>query len=112
MTLAGTDGGKTMLIGLGKADDATLQSMRGWCKVTASLSKIHGKTITVKFSGMEGDLGAFVSMILRDYSLKYKSKDDDDDSEDSEIHAHVVKQTRLICTSPQTFSGGHPCLSG
>ena len=28
MTLAGTDGGKALLVGLGKSDDATLQSMR------------------------------------------------------------------------------------
>ena len=78
MTQAPTDGGKAMLIGLGKAEDANLQSMReSGAKVTASLSKIHGKTITVKFSGMESaDMGAFVEgMILRDYSYdKYKSK--------------------------------------
>ena len=43
-----------LLIGLGKPDDATLQSMReAGAKVTASLSKIHGKTITVKFSGLK-----------------------------------------------------------
>ena len=100
MTLAGTDGGKAMLIGLGKADGATLQSMReAGAKVTASLSKIHGKTITVKFSGMEGDdMGAFVEgMILRDYSYdKYKSKDDDDDADDSEIHAHVTCEADKI----------------
>ena len=42
MTLAGTDGGKALLIGLGKSGDADLQSMReAGAKVTASLSKIH-----------------------------------------------------------------------
>ena len=94
MTLAGTEGGKALLIGLGKEDDATLQSMReAGAKVTASLSKIHGKTVTVKFCGVDVDrMGAFVEgMILRDYSYdKYKSKDDDDDSDDSEITAHVT----------------------
>ena len=94
MTLAGTDGGKALLIGLGKSDDATLQSMReSGAKVTASLSKIHGKTITVKFSGLEGDhMGAFLEgMILRDYAYdKYKSKDEDDDSDDGEIEAYVT----------------------
>ena len=100
MTLAGTDGGKAMLIGLGKAEDANLQSMReSGAKVTASLSKIHGKTITVKFSGMESaDMGAFVEgMILRDYSYdKYKSKDEDDDSDDGEVHAHVTCEAEKI----------------
>ena len=100
MTLAGTDGGKAMLIGLGKSEDANLQSMReSGAKVTASLSKIHGKTITVKFAGMESaDMGAFVEgMILRDYSYdKYKSKDEDDDSDDGEVHAHVTCEAEKI----------------
>ena len=94
MTLAGTEGGKALLIGLGKQDDASLQSMReSGAKVTASLKKIHGKTVTVKFHGMEGEhMGAFVEgMILRDYSYDhYKSKDDEDDSDDLEITAHVT----------------------
>ncbi|MBT7244518.1 MAG: hypothetical protein HN874_03610, partial [Euryarchaeota archaeon] len=81
MTLAGTEGGKALLIGLGKEDEATLQSMReSGAKVTASLAKIHGKTLTVKFHGMEdAHMGAFVEgMILRDYSYDhYKSKDED-----------------------------------
>ena len=37
MTLAGTEGGKALLVGLGKQEDATLQSMReSGAKVTAS----------------------------------------------------------------------------
>jgi len=100
MTLAGTDGGKAILVGLGKSDDANLQSMReAGAKVTASLSKIHGKTLTVKFSGMETDhMGAFLEgMILRDYSYdKYKSKDDDDDSDDSEISVNATCETEKI----------------
>jgi len=95
ITLAGTEGGKALLVGLGKEADATLQSMReAGAKVTSSLTKIHGKTLTVKFSGIKIDhMGAFVEgMILRDYSYdEYKSKkDDDDDSEDGEITAHVT----------------------
>ena len=93
MTLAGTEGGKAMLAGIGKQDEATLQSMRdAGAKVTASLKKIHGKTLTVKFAGVEVEhMGAFVEgMILRDYSYdKYKSKDDDE-SDSGEITAHVT----------------------
>jgi len=92
MTLAGTEGGKALLIGLGKEEDATLQSMReAGAKVTSSLKKIHGKTLTVKFSGMEDShMAAFVEgMILRDYSYDhYKTKDEDHD--DTEIIAHVT----------------------
>tara|TARA_B100000989_G_scaffold80902_3_gene57711 strand:+ start:1593 stop:3089 length:1497 start_codon:yes stop_codon:yes gene_type:complete len=94
MTLAGTEGGKAILVGLGKMEDATLQSMReAGAKITAGLKKMHGKTLTVKFAGVEVEhMGAFVEgMILRDYSYdKYKSKDDDDDSESGEITAHVT----------------------
>ena len=100
MTLAGTDGGKALLIGLGKSGDADLQSMReAGAKVTASLSKIHGKTITVKFSGIESEhMGAFVEgMIIRDYSYdKYKSKDEDDDSDEGEINAYVTCEADKI----------------
>ena len=92
MTLAGTEGGKALLIGLGKEKDATLQSMReAGAKVTSSLKKIHGKTLTVKFHGLEDSLmAAFVEgMILRDYSYDhYKAKDEE--SDDSEITAHVT----------------------
>ncbi len=93
MTLAGTDGGKAMLIGLGKPEDADLQSMReAGAKVVASKGKIHGNTLTVRFFGMEGDhMGAFVEgMILRDYSYDvYKGKDDEDE-DDGEMNVHVT----------------------
>ena len=94
MTLAGTDGGKALLIGLGKEEDATPQSMReSGAKVTASCRKIHGKTLTVKFHGMEdAHMAAFVEgMILRDYSYdNYKTKVEDDDSDDEEMKVHVT----------------------
>ena len=94
MTLAGTEGGKALLVGLGKQEDATLQGMReSGAKVTASRGKIHGRTLTVKFHGVEGShMGAFIEgMILRDYSYdKYKSKDEDDDSDGGEITVHVT----------------------
>jgi len=94
MTLAGTEGGKALLVGLGKQEDATLQSMReSGAKVTASRGKIHGRTLTVKFHGVDGPhMGAFIEgMIIRDYSYdKYKSKDEDDDSDDGEITVHVT----------------------
>ena len=109
MTLAGTEGGKALLVGLGKEDEATLQSMReSGAKVTASLAKIHGKTLTVKFHGMEdAHMGAFVEgMILRDYSYDhYKSKDED--SDDGEITVNVTcedEKTEALAKSAELSS--------
>lgn len=94
MTLAGTEGGKALLIGLGKMDDASSNSMReAGAKVTASRSKIHGKTLTVRFHGLEdAQMASFVEgMILRDYSYDhYKSKDEENEGDDGEINVHVT----------------------
>ena len=93
MTLAGTEGGKAMLIGLGKHGKTTVQDMReAGASVVASRGKIHGNTLTVRFSGMDdADMAAFVEgMILRDYSYDvYKTQNEDDDDDDGDLTVHV-----------------------
>ncbi|MGY8754523.1 MAG: leucyl aminopeptidase [Candidatus Poseidoniales archaeon] len=85
MTLAGTEGGKALLIGLGKVGEANVQSMREFgAKVVSARGKIHGHNLSVRFHDIEdAHMAAFVEgMILRDYAYdQYKSKKDDDDSE-------------------------------
>ena len=45
MTLAGTEGGKALLIGLGKSGKTTVQDMReAGAGVIAARGKIHGDT--------------------------------------------------------------------
>ena len=71
MTLAGTEGGKALLIGLGKSGKTTVQDMReAGAGAIAARGKIHGNTLTVRFNGMSNaDMAAFVEgMLLRDYS--------------------------------------------
>jgi len=93
MTLAGLDEGKALLIGLGKPEDATEQSMReAGAKVIAARGKIHGTTLTIRFHGLEDShMASFVEgMSLRDYSYdRYKSKDEDEE-EESELVIHVT----------------------
>ena len=93
MTLAGTEGGKALLIGLGKHGKTTVQDMReAGASVVASRGKIHGNTLTVRFNGMDdADMAAFVEgMILRDYSYDvYKTQKEDDDNDDSDLTVHV-----------------------
>ena len=86
MTLIGGEGGKAMLVGLGKEDDADLHAYRkAGAAVVAARKKAHGTDLTVRFSGAPVDsMGAFgEGMMLRDYSYdNYKMKDDEDDEAD------------------------------
>ena len=83
MTLMGTEGGKAMLIGLGKTEKADVHAYReAGATVVASCKKVHGGEFTVVFHN--ADLAPMTSfaegMMLRDYSYDlYKKKDDDDD---------------------------------
>ncbi|MDP6869968.1 MAG: leucyl aminopeptidase [Candidatus Poseidoniaceae archaeon] len=85
MTLAGTQGGKAILVGLGKQEDANSQSMReAGAKIVSSRSKMHGTTLSVRLHGIEDSLMASLveGMILRDYSYDhYKSKDEEEEEE-------------------------------
>ncbi|MDB2397921.1 hypothetical protein N9V82_01700, partial [Candidatus Poseidoniales archaeon] len=85
MSLMGTDGGKAMLVGLGKEDDADVHAYRkAGAAVIAGRKKSHGTELTVRFSGSSIDcMAAFAEgMMLRDYSFdKYKAEDEDKEEE-------------------------------
>ena len=91
MTLMGTEGGKAMLIGLGKEDKADAHAYReAGATVVASCKKVHGDELTVVFHG--ADMACMTSfaegMMLRDYSYDlYKKKDDD--HEDTNLSARI-----------------------
>jgi len=86
MTLLGTDGGKAMLVGLGKEADATVHTYRdAGASAVAARKKVHGSEFSVNFSTKDtAAIAAFAEgMMLRDYEYnEYKSKDDDDDNAD------------------------------
>ncbi|DAC47976.1 MAG TPA: hypothetical protein D7H92_04245, partial [Candidatus Poseidoniales archaeon] len=82
MTLMGTEGGKAMLVGLGKEAKADVHAYReAGATVVASCKKVHGDELTVVFHGADMDcMTSFAEgMMLRDYSYDlYKKKDEDD----------------------------------
>jgi len=83
MTLMGTDGGKAILIGLGKQAKADAHTYReGGATVVASLKKVHGNELTVVFHDADvKNMAAFAEgMMLRNYSYDdYKQVDEDDE---------------------------------
>lgn len=85
MSLMGTDGGKAMLVGLGKEDDADVHAYRkAGAAVIAGRKKSHGTELTVRFAATSVDcMSAFAEgMMLRDYSFdKYKAEDEDKEEE-------------------------------
>jgi leucyl aminopeptidase len=85
MSLMGTDGGKAMLVGLGKEDDADVHAYRkAGAAVIAGRKKSHGTELTVRFAATSVDcMAAFAEgMMLRDYSFdKYKAEDEDKEEE-------------------------------
>ncbi|MEC8399644.1 MAG: M17 family peptidase N-terminal domain-containing protein, partial [Candidatus Thermoplasmatota archaeon] len=91
MTLVGTEGGKAMLIGLGKTDKADAHAYReAGATVVASCKKVHGNDLTVLFH--DADLACMTSfaegMMLRDYAYDlYKKKDDEED--DTKLSARI-----------------------
>ena len=91
MTLAGTEGGKAMLVGLGKTEKVDVHAYReAGATVVASCKKVHGNELTVVFH--HADLASMASfaegMMLRDYAYDhYKMKDDEDD--DTKLSARI-----------------------
>ena len=96
MSLMGTDGGKAILVGLGKSEDADVHAYRkAGAAVIAGRKKALGTELTVRFSGASiACMGAFaVGMMLRDYSFdNYKAEDDDKEDE---------LEVRVTCDSGQ-----------
>ena len=96
MSLMGTDGGKAILVGLGKSEDADVHAYRkAGAAVIAGRKKALGTELTVRFSGASIEcMGAFAEgMMLRDYSFdNYKAEDDDKEDE---------LEVRVTCDSGQ-----------
>ena len=81
-------GQKVILAGMGLPENLAEKDARdAGAKLLASLSKQHGKSLTVRFTTgwRPGQMIAFAEgMMLRDYKFdKYQQKDDDDDDDDS-----------------------------
>ena len=109
MSLMGTDGGKAMLIGLGKEDDADAHAYRkAGAAVIAQRKKSHGIDLTVRFSGASVEcMGAFAEgMMLRDYSFdRYKAEDEEEEDElDVRVTCDAGQETELS-TLIQTLAG-------
>jgi leucyl aminopeptidase len=115
MSLMGTDGGKAMLIGLGKQDDADAHAFRkAGAAVIAQRKKSHGTDLTVRFSGASVDcMAAFAEgMMLRDYSFdRYKAEDEEkEDDLDVRVTCDAGQETELgtlIETLEGVTSGVH-----
>ena len=97
MTLVGGEGGKAMLVGLGKEEDADTHAYRkAGAAVVAARKKTHGSDLTVRFAGTSIEcMGAFAEgMLLRDYSYdEYKMQKE----EDKEAERNV----RITCDEGQ-----------
>jgi leucyl aminopeptidase len=82
MSIVGGEGGKAILVGLGKQEDSDVHAYRkAGAAVVASRKKVHGTDLTVLFTGASVEcMGAFAEgMMLRDYSYDhYKQQDEED----------------------------------
>ena len=116
MSIIGSEGGKAMLVGLGKEEDIDAHAYRkAGASVIANRKKAHGTDFTARFSRLSVELmGAFAEgMLLRDYSYDhYKQKDDDD--EENEITVRITcdegqekELNSLIYTHAGVASGVH-----
>ena len=84
MSIIGSEGGKAMLVGLGKEDDADIHAYRkAGAAVIANRKKAHGTDLTVRFSEASVEaMGAFAEgMLLRDYSYDHYKQQEEDDKE-------------------------------
>ncbi|MEC8142613.1 MAG: M17 family peptidase N-terminal domain-containing protein, partial [Candidatus Thermoplasmatota archaeon] len=97
MSLVGSEGGKAMLVGLGKEDDADVHAYRkAGAAVVAARKKTHGTDLTVRFAGASIEcMGAFAEgMLLRDYSYdEYKMQKEED--------KEAERSVRITCDEGQ-----------
>ena len=82
MSLYGTEGGKAILVGLGKEDKSTSQTYRdAGATVVAQHKKSHDSELTVVFH--TSDVTAIIAfsegMMMRDYKYDLYKKTDEDD---------------------------------
>jgi leucyl aminopeptidase len=117
MSIIGSEGGKAMLVGLGKEEDLDAHAYRkAGASVVANRKKAHGTDFTARFSGASIEsMGAFAEgMLLRDYTYDhYKQKDEDDDDE-KELTVRITwdegqekELSSLIFTHAGVTSGVH-----
>ncbi|MBT5844410.1 MAG: leucyl aminopeptidase [Euryarchaeota archaeon] len=89
MSIIGGEGGKAMLVGLGKEADCDIHAYRkAGAAVIANRKKAHGTELTARFSTASiEEMGAFAEgMLLRDYSYDhYKQQDKDDEEADIDV---------------------------
>ena len=114
MTLMGTDGGKAMLVGLGKEGNVDNHAYReAGASVVASCKKVHGDELTVMFHDADiENMAAFAEgMMLRDYSYDlYKKKDEDNINLSARINCEEGDATELsaaIDRAASIVSGVH-----
>ena len=85
LTLLGSEGGKAMLVGLGKKEDADANTYRkAGATVVKARGKKHGTELTAKLNSTEvGLVAAFAEgLLLRDYSYDHYKTIDEDDKEE------------------------------
>ena len=117
MSIIGSEGGKAMLVGLGKEDDADAHAYRkAGASVVANRKKAHGTDFTARFSGASVDaMGAFAEgMLLRDYTYDHYKLKDEDEEEEAELSVRITcdegqekELSSLIFTHAGVASGVH-----
>tara|TARA_B110000444_G_scaffold48486_1_gene44302 strand:- start:2913 stop:4406 length:1494 start_codon:yes stop_codon:yes gene_type:complete len=84
MSIIGGEGGKAILVGLGKEDDVDIHAYRkAGAAVIANRKKVHGTDLTATFSATSIEsMGSFAEgMLLRDYSYDHYKQQDEEDKE-------------------------------
>ena len=117
MSILGSEGGKAMLVGLGKEEDIDAHAYRkAGASVVANRKKAHGTDFTARFSGASIEsMGAFAEgMLLRDYTYDHYKQKDEDDDEDKELTVRITCDegqekdlSSLIFTHAGVTSGVH-----
>lgn len=93
MSILGCEGGKAMLVGLGKEADADIHAYRkAGATVIANRKKAHGTELTARFSDASIEaMGAFAEgMLLRDYSFDHYKQQDEDEEKEGDIDLRIT----------------------
>ncbi|NCG01377.1 MAG: leucyl aminopeptidase [Euryarchaeota archaeon] len=93
MSILGCEGGKAMLVGLGKEADADIHAYRkAGATVIANRKKAHGTELTARFSNASIEaMGAFAEgMLLRDYSFDHYKQQDEDEEKEGDIDLRIT----------------------
>ena len=117
MSIIGSEGGKAMLVGLGKEEDLDAHAYRkAGASVVANRKKAHGTDFTARFSGASIEsMGAFAEgMLLRDYTYDHDKQKDEDDDDEKELTVRITcdegqekELSSLIFTHAGVTSGVH-----